>query len=91
MKGGNAMDLFWFFPLLCLVFMIGMMLMMFRRGGCMPMHRSSRTGGGEGSETPRAILDRRLARGDIDADRYETLKRTLQASWGFNDADRQVP
>jgi len=82
MKGGNAMDLFWLFPLLCLIFMIGMMFMMFRIGGCMSMHHDSRTGGGDGRETPRQILDRRFASGEIARDQYETLKRALQASGG---------
>jgi len=77
------MDPFWFFPLLCLVFMIGMMLMMFRHGGCMPMYRGLRTGRGEGSETPREILDRRLASGELDEDRYETLKRALRVPGGM--------
>jgi len=56
------MDLYWFFPLLCLVFMIGMMFMMFRRGGCMSMYRGPRIGRSEEHETPRQILDRRFAK-----------------------------
>jgi uncharacterized membrane protein len=82
MKGGNAMDLFWFFPLFCLIFMIGMIFMMFRMGGCMSMHHGPRTGRGDECETPRQILDRRLASGEIARDQYETLKRALQTSGG---------
>lgn len=66
------MDLFWFFPLVCLVFMIGMMFMMFRHGGCMSMHRGER-------ETPRQILDRRFASGEIAGDQYEKLKRAQRS------------
>jgi putative membrane protein len=74
------MDLFWFFPLLCLVFMIGMMFMMLRHGGCMSMSRGPRTGRGGERETPREILDRRFASGEIAQDQYEALKRALQSS-----------
>jgi putative membrane protein len=74
------MDLFWFIPLLCLIFMIGMMFMMFRFGGCMSMHRHRPTGPNGERETPRQILDRRYASGEIAKEQYETLKRTLQAS-----------
>lgn len=77
------MDLFWFFPLLCLIFMIGMMFMMFRHGGCMSMFRGARAGRDEERETPRQILDRRLASGEIARDQYETLKRALQSSGGL--------
>lgn len=76
------MDLFWFFPLFCLIFMIGMMFMMFRMAGCMSMHRGPRAGRGEERETPRQILDRRFASGEIASDQYETLKRALQAPGG---------
>ena len=76
------MDLFWFFPLFCLIFMIGMMFMMFRMGGCMLMNHGPRTGGGDERETPRQILDRRFASGEIAKDQYETLKRALQTSGG---------
>ena len=33
--------MFWIFPLLCLIFMVAMMFMMFRHGGagCMPFGR----------------------------------------------------
>lgn len=74
------MNLFWFFPLICLVFMIGMMFMMSRHGGCMSMHRGAQARGGGEGETPRQILDRRLASGEIAGDQYEKLKRELQGS-----------
>jgi len=73
------MDFYWFFPLFCLVFMIGMIFMMFRRGGCMSMSHDVRTGRGEERETPRQILDRRFAKGEIANDQYEALKRALRS------------
>jgi len=76
------MDLSWFFPVLCLIFMIGMMFLMFRYGGCMSMFRGPRTGRGDERETPRQLLDRRFASGEIAKDQYETLKRALQSSGG---------
>jgi putative membrane protein len=80
MKGGNTMDLFWLFPLLCGIFMIGMMFMMFRHGMCMSMHYGPGTGRGDERETVRQILDRRFASGEIAREQYETLKRALQTS-----------
>lgn len=73
------MDLFWFFPLICLVFMIAMMFMMCRHGGCVSMHRGARAGGGGERETPRQILDRRFASGEIAGDEYEKLKRAQRS------------
>ena len=62
----------WMFPL-CLLFMLFMMLacgrMLFRGG-----HRNWRTGSGE---TPREILDRRYASGEIGKDQYDAMRRHL--------------
>lgn len=74
------MDLFWLFPLLCGIFMIGMMFMMFRHGMCMSMHRGPGTGRSDERETARRILDHRYASGQIGKDEYETLKRTLNVT-----------
>ncbi|MFZ2652128.1 MAG: vitamin K epoxide reductase family protein [Burkholderiaceae bacterium] len=63
------MDLFWLFPLLCLIFMVGMMFFMLRGGSCMPMCGGARTGRGAERETPRQVLDSRLANGEIGMDR----------------------
>lgn len=70
------MDLFWFFPLLCLICMIGMLLMMFRSGGCMSMHRGRLNEPGDERSTPRPSVDRRVASGEIASERYGKLKRT---------------
>lgn len=64
----------WIFPLL---FLIVMIVFLFRgpwwfRGG------NDRTGGSERRETPREILDRRYASGEISKEQYEEMKRTLQ-------------
>lgn len=70
---------FWIFPLLCLIFMGVMMFMMFRSGGCMPMgRRDSRSNANR--ETPRQILDRRLARGEITRERYDAMRRDIETT-----------
>ncbi len=71
------MELFWIFPLLCLIFMIGMMFMMFRHG-CMA--HGSRAGRGDETETARQVIDRRYASGRIGRNEYEALKRDLQTT-----------
>jgi hypothetical protein len=35
----NVSSTFWIFPLLCMVFMVAMMIMVFRSGCCMPIRR----------------------------------------------------
>lgn len=77
---GFYFPMFWIFPLFGLIFMLVMMFIMFRRGrfGCMPF------GGGAGHrtddrhETPRRILDRRYANGEITKEQYEQMKRDLE-------------
>lgn len=70
--------LFWIFPLLCAIFMVIMMLMMFRRGagGCMPFGGAGPRAG-SGGETPRQILDRRYAGDEITRERYDQMKRDI--------------
>ena len=72
--------LFWIFPLLCVIFMAIMMLMMFRHGGsCMPFGRSRARSGEREHETPRQILDRRYASGELTKEQYEAMRRDLNA------------
>jgi uncharacterized membrane protein len=81
---GTGFSMFWIFPLLCIVFMGAMMFMMFRRGGgcCMPMRRDSASGPESPRETPRQILDRRLACGELTREQYNTMRRDLDAPGG---------
>jgi putative membrane protein len=66
----------WIFPLVffavCLLFMVGMFS---RRSGWMG-HGGGR---GAGEEGAREILDRRYAKGEIDRQQYEEMKRALKA------------
>jgi putative membrane protein len=61
---------FWIFPLLCLLFMAIMMV-----AGCGP--RGHRNRSGNARETPRDILERRYAKGEIDKDQFEAVRRDL--------------
>lgn len=64
---------FWIFPVLCMLFMLIMMFgcgRMFFRGG----HRPGSSARGD---TPRDILDRRYASGEIGKDQYEAMRRQL--------------
>jgi putative membrane protein len=68
----------WIFPLLCLIFMVAMMVMMFRRGSaCMPLGGSHRGRTANDGETPRQILDRRYASGQIGKEQYAAMRRDL--------------
>ncbi len=79
---GPTFNMFWIFPLLCLIFMVAMMFMMFRRGGgCMPMGRRDTSPNGA-RETLRQILDRRLASGQITREQYDSIRRDLETSGG---------
>jgi putative membrane protein len=75
----SGFSMFWIFPLLCLIFMVAMMVMMFRRGGCMPMRRGPSDWRNGTRETPRQILDRRLASGELTREQYEVMRRDLAA------------
>ncbi len=78
---GIYFPMFWIFPLLGVIFMVVMMIMMFRRGGmgCMPF------GGGAGHrmhdrhEMPRQILDRRYASGEITKEQYERMRHDIES------------
>lgn len=73
--------LFWIFPLLCAIFMVIMMLMMFRRRarGCMPFGGGAGPRAGSSGETPRKILDRRYASDEITKERYDQMKRDIES------------
>lgn len=80
---GPTFSMIWIFPLLCLIFMVAMMFIMFRRGGgCMPMGRRHQPPPNGDRETPRQILDRRLASGQITRDQYGSMRRDLEVSGG---------
>lgn len=69
---------FWIFPLLCMVFMVAMMIAMFRRGGaCMPFGGAHRARSGGEGETARQIVDRRYASGQISKEQYAAMRRDL--------------
>jgi putative membrane protein len=65
----------WVFPalfmLVCFLFVFSCV---FR--GRMPWSRPDR---GRGRETPREILDRRYAGGEVTTEQYEQMRRTLEA------------
>jgi putative membrane protein len=63
-----GMSLFWILPLALLAWAF---LAFSRRT---PTHSGNRR---EGSETPREVLQRRYARGEIDSDEYEDRLRRL--------------
>ena len=60
----------WIFPLL---FLLVMAVFAFRGAGCMGLHHRRRPP----QETPREILDRRFASGEISPQQYEDARRTL--------------
>jgi uncharacterized membrane protein len=65
-----------------MIFMVGMMVMMFRRGGCMGMRRHHPDSPTEPRETPRQILDRRLASGELTREQYDAMRRALETPSG---------
>jgi putative membrane protein len=72
---------FWIFPLIFVILMVVFAAFMFRRMG----HWRSSSGhrhdwgpfGGWGSETPRQILDRRYASGEITKEQYDEMNRDI--------------
>ena len=71
---GPGMGWMWFFPFLFFIVMIAMMGLFWRRGV-----RPPRCGmmGDHLHETPRQILDRRYASGEITKEQYDEIKRNL--------------
>ena len=76
---GPAFGTSWLFPLLCMIFMVAMMFMLFRRAGgcCMPGRQGRADAPKDARETPRQILDRRYAAGEITQQQYESMKRDI--------------
>ncbi len=75
MNGGwGWMPWGWIFPLFFLVLMVVFMAFMMRGG---PMCGSSRKTPGPG-ETPREVLDRRYARGEITREEYQQMRKDLE-------------
>ena len=71
----------WIFPILCLIFMVTMVFLIFRRAGgcCMPMRHGPAEPRVDARETPRQILDRRLASGEITKQEYEETRRRIDS------------
>lgn len=70
---GTGMGWMWIFPPLFLLVMIGIMAFVWRGGfrpwcGMMGDHRH---------ETPRQILDRRYAGGELTKEQYDEMRRNL--------------
>lgn len=78
---GFYFPMFWIFPLLCVIFMVAMMFIMFRRGGigCMPFGGGAGPRTGDRHETPRQILDRRYANGEITKEQYQQMRRDIES------------
>lgn len=76
---GFYFPMFWIFPLLGMIVMV---VMMFMRGGMGCMHSGGSTGhrADDRHETPRQILDRRYASGEITREQYEQTKRDIEAA-----------
>jgi putative membrane protein len=67
----HGFGLMWIFPLL---FLIVLIVFLFRGGPGWFWHAGSHEGR---RESPREILDRRYASGEITKEQYEEMKRTL--------------
>lgn len=63
----------WMFPFLFFSLMIAMLVLFWRRG-----FRPPWSGMMGGQETPRQILDRRYAGGEVTKDQYDEMKRNLE-------------
>ena len=72
---GTGMGWMWIFPFLFFLLMIAMMGFFWRRGFRTPWCGMM---GDHAHETPRQILDRRYAGGDITKDQYDEMKRNLE-------------
>jgi putative membrane protein len=70
----------WFFMSIFWVLLLGVIV--WAAAQLFPARRTP--GGRETGEEPRAILDRRLATGEIDVETYEQLRRTLGAAGGVS-------
>lgn len=70
---GTGMGLMWIFPLLFFVVMIGMIGAFWRRG----LGRGCGMRGDHRYETPRQILDRRYAAGELTKEQYDEMRRNV--------------
>lgn len=70
----------WIFPL---IFLIVMLIFLFRRGGS-PMCGSQNTQGKE--ESAREPLDRRYARGEITREEYQQIKKEFESKTIYENA-----
>ena len=68
--GWHSFGFMWLFPVIILIMVIACL---FRGPRWMRRHHNW----GEGRETPREILDRRYASGEITKEQYEDMRRTL--------------
>jgi uncharacterized membrane protein len=78
---GSLSGIPWIFPFLCFILMVAIIFIMFRRaGGCsMPMRHGPAEARIDARETPRQILDRRLASGEITGQEYEEMRRRIES------------
>lgn len=70
---GGMFPWMWIFPL---IFLIVMLIFLFRSGGS-PMCGSHKTHG-KREESARELLDRRYARGEISREEYQQMKKDLE-------------
>lgn len=70
-----GMGWMWIFPFLFFFFMIAMMVSFWRRGLRAPWCGMM---GGHSHETPKQILDRRYASGEVTKEQYEEIKHNLE-------------
>ncbi len=71
---GPGMGWMWMFPLLFFLLMIAMMGFFWRRGFRLPWCGMM---GDHSHETPRQILDRRFASGEVTKEQYDEIRRSL--------------
>ena len=67
---GHGFGFMWIFPLLFLAVFV-----FFMRGNMFGQNNSQNTT----NETPREILDKRFAKGEINKEEYEDMKKTLNS------------
>jgi uncharacterized membrane protein len=78
---GPMFGISWIFPILCFIFMVTLVFVVFRRAGtcCTPMRHGPAGPRIDARETPRQILDRRLASGEITNQEYQETRRRIES------------